>query len=287
MSAVDLEGSDWRPITFEGVTFPPTLMGISVLASIFGSVAAEDEELGGWLHSLRMCCGVSRRAPAVVCHGCATRARALMLEHRAEVVAGITRQLGPHGWDADATFRAWLAAMERIAELAAIAEGDCTWSAPGHASDPLGTPEKQAKFLRSLEAQISNAAEPVAFRPRLGPGRALILYGVGSLGMAIFARPGYDAFSGMMLLLGGPTGSLKLFLDAGRDVFDDDLLLGRVFSSEALGVALIALGIWLLGGFLVFKAARSCWRGGFTAAMVPLWLVGSAYNLMWFGIRSL
>lgn len=153
MNYAELDSKDWRPITFEGVTFPPTLMGISVLASILGLVLpVEDDELCGWLHSVRVCCGITKRAPAALCHSCAIRARDLMLEHRSAVLAGITSNLGPHRFDADTTFRDWITALQRMSELAAAADGECEWSAPGYASDPFGTPDKRQRFLDFLNS---------------------------------------------------------------------------------------------------------------------------------------
>jgi len=50
---------DWRPITFQGVTFPATLMGISVLDSV---LRIADEELGNGFGVSQFVAG-SRRAP--------------------------------------------------------------------------------------------------------------------------------------------------------------------------------------------------------------------------------
>jgi hypothetical protein len=152
MNYAELDSNDWRSITFEGVTFPPTLMGISVLASILDLVLpVEDDELCGWLHSVRVCCGITKRAPATLCHSCAIRARDLMLEHRAAVLAGITSNLGPHRFDADTTFRDWIAALQRISELAAAADGDCSWSAPLHPGDKYKTAADAERFLDALD----------------------------------------------------------------------------------------------------------------------------------------
>jgi hypothetical protein len=58
-----------------------------------------------------------------------------MLEHRQQVLAGIRERLGPHGFDADMTFRDWITAFQRIHALSAGIEGDCVWSAPSHPKD--------------------------------------------------------------------------------------------------------------------------------------------------------
>lgn len=119
------------------------------------------------------------------------------------------------------------------------------------------------------------------------PAKILALYGVISGLLLAIARPGYDAVSGVFILIGGAAGSLKLFVDSSQDVYYEDLALGRQFSSEALTVSLFALAIWLLGAFMVFMAARSKKKGGFLVGTILIWLIGSGYNLIWFGIRSL
>lgn len=151
MNYADLDPNIWRPVTFEGVTFPPTLMGISVLASIVSAVVPiQDDELHFWLHGLRTCCGITKRAPAEVCLSCAKRAMDLMIEHRSAVLAGIEECLGPYHFEPNSTFSDWISALQRISELAAACEDECAWSAPGYASDPLGTPEKRQKFMDIL-----------------------------------------------------------------------------------------------------------------------------------------
>jgi hypothetical protein len=127
----------------------------------------------------------------------------------------------------------------------------------------------------------------LTFARKMTPTKILALYVVISAGILAIARPYYDAVSGYIILIGGATGSLKLFVDSSRDIFYEDLLIGRQFSSEALTVALFALAIWLLGALMVFMAAKSKWKGGYLLGTLLIWLVGSGYNLLWFGIRSL
>ncbi len=51
-------------------------------------------------------------------------------------LAGITQRLGPHGFDAETTYRDWLHALEQIAQLSVTAgNGECVWSAPSHPRD--------------------------------------------------------------------------------------------------------------------------------------------------------
>lgn len=127
-----LDEREWRPIKFQGVTFPATLMGVSILEPVLG---IKDREFIDWVWGLRVCCGRERSAPAEFCARLAQRSISLMLERRQQVLDGIRERLGPHGFDADATFRDWMMAFQRIQELSARGEGNCTWSAPRHPED--------------------------------------------------------------------------------------------------------------------------------------------------------
>ena len=123
---------EWRPITFQGITFPATLMGVSILEPVLG---IRDRDFIDWVWGLRSCCGRERRAPAEFCARLAQRTADLVLEHRQLVLDGIRDRLGPHGFDADTTYRDWIAAFQHIASLSARAESDCVWSAPSHQKD--------------------------------------------------------------------------------------------------------------------------------------------------------
>jgi hypothetical protein len=127
-----LDEYEWRPITFQGVTFPATLMGVSILEPVLDIT---DRELGEWLWRLRICCGVEKSAPADVCARCAQRTVDLMLEQRQRVLDGIRDRLGPHGFEPSETYRDWIMAFQRIVSLSAEAEGDCVWTAPRHPKD--------------------------------------------------------------------------------------------------------------------------------------------------------
>jgi len=142
-----LDDYNWRQITFQGVTFPPTLMGISILDPVLGIT---DEELGEWLWRLPICCGLPKRAPAAMCARCARLAADLMLGHRQRVLDGIRDRLAEHGFDPEATYRDWLLALQRIAELSAAADEDCVWSAPLHPRDPLKSEADGQRFVDTL-----------------------------------------------------------------------------------------------------------------------------------------
>ena len=118
------------------------------------------------------------------------------------------------------------------------------------------------------------------------PAKFTAIYLAGSIAFAAFARPGDDPVSNLAVLLGGSLGSLKLSVDSAGDIRDETLDAGHRFSREALAVSFGALIIWILGAWLTFQAARSRWKGGFLAGLIGIWVVGSAYNIFWFAIRS-
>ena len=84
----------WKPITFQGVTFPPTLMASSILDPVLG---IEDEGLAGWLLRLTACCRITKDAPAEKCARCAEQLLNLMLEQRLRVLDGIRERLASDG----------------------------------------------------------------------------------------------------------------------------------------------------------------------------------------------
>lgn len=159
-----LNDFEWRPITFQGVTFPATLMGVSILEPLIGG---EDREFSEWVWGLRTCCGRQRSAPADFCARLAQRTVDLMLEHRQQVLDGIRERLGPHGFDADATFRDWITAFQRIHTLSTGTDGDCVWSAPSHPKDmkpadrhrlDAALERVRAKFLETGELDVRNGS---------------------------------------------------------------------------------------------------------------------------------
>lgn len=127
-----LDDYEFRPITFQGVKFPATLMGVSILEPVLD---IRDQEFIDWVWGLPICCGRERRASAKFCAHWAQKTVDLMLEHRERILDGIRERLGPHGFDANTTFRDWIMAFQHIASLSAGVEGDCVWSAPSHPKD--------------------------------------------------------------------------------------------------------------------------------------------------------
>jgi hypothetical protein len=140
-----LNDYDWRPITFQGVTFPATLMAISILEPILD---LHDEDFGSWLWRLTICRGVTKSAPAERCIRCAEKGIDLLLEHRQRVLDGIRDRCGSDGFDPEKTYRDWLVSLQCIVELSRESEGECAWSAPSH---PRDDPQSAAKALAALD----------------------------------------------------------------------------------------------------------------------------------------
>jgi len=134
---------EFRPITFQGVTFPASLMGISTLDSILN---IENETLDDWLWRFPICCGFPKHMAADRCARCARQAVDLLLEQRQLVLDGILDRLTPHGLEPKTTYLEWVMALQRIAELSESADGECIWSAPAHPRDSLKS-ESDARHL--------------------------------------------------------------------------------------------------------------------------------------------
>jgi hypothetical protein len=149
---MNLNDYDFRPITFQGITFPATLMGISILEPVLG---IDDQDLADWLWRLPICCGFPKRTAAERCVRCARMAADLMLENRQRVLDGIRDRLSSHGFDPYETYRDWLLALQRIAELSAATVGECVWSAPSHPRDIL---KSEADVRRSIAKFLELAA---------------------------------------------------------------------------------------------------------------------------------
>jgi hypothetical protein len=147
---MSLDDYAFRPITFQGVAFPPSLMAISMLGRV---LAIADGDLDDWLWRFPICCGWPKTAPAERCAGCAQRLADLMLEQRTRVLDGIREQLAEYGFDPETTYREWLLSLQRIVELSEAAEDKCTWSAPIHVRDALKSKGDLDRLLTKLTKQ--------------------------------------------------------------------------------------------------------------------------------------
>ncbi|MEM7011102.1 MAG: hypothetical protein AAF585_06420 [Verrucomicrobiota bacterium] len=137
-----------------------------------------------------------------------------------------------------------------------------------------------SQLIEKYEAKILESSQSLA------PATAVSAYVFFSMAFALSARPGYDFVDSLGLLLGGPLASLKLCIASGGDIYYPVIDGGRQFSGEALGVSIIALSIWALGGYQVFAIARSKWNPSFVVGALLLWGIASAFNIFWFAIRS-
>jgi hypothetical protein len=143
-----LDPAIWRPITFQGVTFPATLMGSSVLQPILG---IKDEDLAEWLMRLTVCCGVTKSAPSERCARCAQRLLDLMLEQRQIVLDGIQDCLSSYGFQVEETYRDWITAFQQIIKLTTTRGDDCSWSAPMHPDDRYKTAADVERLMKALD----------------------------------------------------------------------------------------------------------------------------------------
>ena len=138
----------FRPITFQGITFPATLMGISILEPVLD---IQDEDLGDWLWRLPICCGFPKHTSGDRCTRCAQKTLDLMLEHRQLVLDGIRERLAPLGFDPESTYNDWLLALQKIVELSSSAVGDCVWFAPSHPRDTVKSEADVHQFIDYLD----------------------------------------------------------------------------------------------------------------------------------------
>jgi hypothetical protein len=150
-----LDDYNFRPITFQGVTFPPTLMAISILEPV---LEITNNELGEWLWRLPICCGFPKTAPADRCAKCAREAADLMLEQRQRVLDGIRERLASYGFDPEITYKEWLLALQSIAELSKAAGDQCSWSAPSHPRDTLKSAGDLERLLDALTKHVPGRA---------------------------------------------------------------------------------------------------------------------------------
>jgi hypothetical protein len=131
-------------------------MAISILEPVLGIT---DEELGDWLWRLPICCGVTRSAPAERCARCAQKAADLLLEQRQRALDGIRDRLVSHGFDVEATYRDWITALQRIADLSKASSDECVWSAPAHSSDRYKSVADSQQLIDALERERARLHE--------------------------------------------------------------------------------------------------------------------------------
>ncbi len=82
-----------------------------------------------------------------------------MLEHRQRVLDGICDRLASHGFEPEETYRDWLLALQRIAELSAVTGGECVWYAPSHPRDSLKSEADCYRFIDTLtKRETGNAS---------------------------------------------------------------------------------------------------------------------------------
>lgn len=144
-----LDSYQYRPITFQGVELPATLMAISILEPVLDIT---DEELADWLWRLPICCGITKKSPAERCVRCAEKAVDLMLEQRQRILDGIRERFAADGFDPEAVYHDWITSLQKIIDLSKASSGeDCFWSAPSHPKDPFKTSADFTRLFNAIE----------------------------------------------------------------------------------------------------------------------------------------
>ena len=125
----------WRPIRFEGVELPPSLMAISIL------ILVDDftEKTGDWIWKLPHCQGVRKSGSSRWCRDSAREIMKYLMENRGDVLAMIRERLQPHGLEPEQTFEEWMESLLKIAVIAEGMEGYCHWIA--EMPEPLSAPD--------------------------------------------------------------------------------------------------------------------------------------------------
>jgi hypothetical protein len=118
-----LDAVDWPTIQFEGELMPQSLSAISIL--IYRPLA---ERTLDWIWRLPHCKEVWKEGDADWCKSSAAEISDHLLDHRDEIITEIQERLGPHGFDAQATFEEWLMGLSRIRSLSSK-NGTCFWIA--------------------------------------------------------------------------------------------------------------------------------------------------------------
>ena len=157
---MELDEYDYRPITFEGVEFPATLMAVDLIS--FSKLCSTEDELGEWLWRLPICCGVTKSAPAEKCSRLAQKALDLISKNRKYVLGLIDERLVEFGFDPEQTYTDWVTSLIQIIDLSKNTEEECVWSAPSHPNDPYQTKDDFHSLLMGLHNTHIKALEEKA-----------------------------------------------------------------------------------------------------------------------------
>lgn len=111
-------------------------------------------------------------------------------------------------------------------------------------------------------------------------------YGVLSILASILATP-YHQIGGLIMLVAGPMGGLRIFFGGISRFSYEDLSGTTHYNPTEIVGSITALGIWIFCGFLLFVAAKQKWRMTFSLALIALWIGASACNTWIFALRGL
>jgi hypothetical protein len=136
-----------RPIIFEGQPLPRSFMAVALLAPF----ARKDAELSVFLATFPECTEVTRCMASMICFTLAARARDLMLDERAPILAMLGEQLESIAADAHTIYGEWMSAFQQISERAAQTEDDCEWYAPANPGDAPVVSKQLTAMRRFLD----------------------------------------------------------------------------------------------------------------------------------------
>ena len=151
---MQIDPKEWRPIKFEGVIMPQSLMAITVLGEALPEI---DDETDNWLWELAICCGRTKLGSARDCVRFSEVALNAVLSHKLRVQDHVRIHLQQNGFDPETTCAEWLSSLTEILHLSrASTTGQCSWSAPSHPDDLLGNKDGVDRFIRALDATANS-----------------------------------------------------------------------------------------------------------------------------------
>lgn len=114
----------------------------------------------------------------------------------------------------------------------------------------------------------------------------IALYVFASLLVLAIERPGYGVVGGIVVLLSGVLGSLKLAVFQISAITYEDLSGATHFSWQTLAVVVGSFAVWLTGGVIATMMTEKRWRAPALAGLVVAWLVFGPLNLFLFAIST-
>jgi hypothetical protein len=114
----------------------------------------------------------------------------------------------------------------------------------------------------------------------------IALYVFASLLVLAIGRPGYDAVGGIVVLLSGVLGSLKLAVFQIPSITSEDLNGVTHFSWQTSFVVVGSIIVWLMGGALISMMNDKRRRAAALTGLIVSWLVFGPLNLFLIAVAS-